>query len=47
LEITIQRIERVNPKLNSVTHNLHDQALQSARYWISLIRAGQAASSHG
>ena len=26
LEITIQRIEKVNPKLNAIIHKLYDQA---------------------
>jgi amidase len=33
LEITIQRIERVNPKLNAVIHKMYDQARKIAERW--------------
>ena len=42
LELTIARIEQVNPKLNSVIHKLYDQASETAKYWTSQIQAGTA-----
>ena len=35
LEITVQRIERVNPKLNAVIHTMYDQAREIAENWDS------------
>jgi amidase len=35
LEITIQQIERVNPKLNCVIHKMYDQARSTAEEWDS------------
>ena len=37
LEITIQRIEMVNPKLNAVIHRMYDQARDTAKNWESRI----------
>jgi amidase len=42
LEITIQRIEALNPKLNAVIHKMYDQARETAAYWDSEISAGNA-----
>ena len=42
LDITIQRIEALNPKLNAVIHKMYDQARETAAYWDSEIRAGNA-----
>ena len=33
LEITIERIERVNPRINAVIHKLYDQAHAEAKQW--------------
>ena len=33
LDITIQRIEKLNPKLNAVKHKLYDQARDNALFW--------------
>ena len=40
LEIVIDRIERVNPKLNAVIHKLYDQARKTAAEWDARVRAG-------
>jgi amidase len=45
LEITIQRIETVNPKINAVIHKMYDQAQASAEAWSSKIKTGEAAAS--
>ena len=42
LEITIERIERVNPRLNAVIHKLYDRARIEAEQWSAEIRAGKA-----
>ena len=42
LDITIQRIEEFNPKLNAVIHKMYDQATETAKNWIAEIRAGKA-----
>ena len=42
LEIIIRRIEKVNPKLNSVIHKMYDQARETAEYWDAEISAGRA-----
>lgn len=42
LEITIQRIEKVNTRLNAVIHKMYDQARGTAENWNSEIRAGKA-----
>jgi amidase len=33
IELTIQRIEQVNPKLNAVIHKMYDQARETAESW--------------
>ena len=38
LEITIERIERVNPRLNAVIHKLYDQARAEAKQWSDKIK---------
>ena len=35
LEVTIERIEKVNPRLNAVIHKMYDQARQTAETWSS------------
>ena len=42
LEITIQRIEKVNPEINAVFHKMYDQARAAAETWSSEIKAGKA-----
>ena len=42
LEITIQRIEKLNPKLNAVIHKMYDQAHETASYWNTGISKGSA-----
>jgi amidase len=42
LEITIQRIEKINPHLNSVIHYMYDQAREEAKRWSLKIRSGEA-----
>ena len=42
LEITIQRIEKVNTKLNAVIHKMYDQARWTAENCNSVIRADKA-----
>jgi amidase len=42
VEITIQRIEALNPTLNAVIHKMYDQARQTAEKWSAELRAGQA-----
>jgi amidase len=37
LEITIQRIEKINPKLNAVIHKMYDQARETAANWDTAI----------
>ena len=39
LEITIERIERVNPRLNAVVHKLYDQARAEAERWADKIKS--------
>ena len=41
VEITIERIERVNPRLNAVIHKLYDRARIEAEKWSAEIRAGK------
>ena len=41
LQIVIDRIERVNPKLNAVIHKLYDQARKTAEDWDAGISTGQ------
>ncbi len=42
LEITIQRIEKINPKLNAVIYKMYDQARAAAESWNPDLRAGKA-----
>ena len=42
LETTIQRIEKVNPKLNAVIHKMYDQAHETAEKWSSKVKTGKA-----
>ena len=39
LEITIERIERVNPRLNAVVHKLYDQARSEAKQWSAEVKS--------
>ncbi len=41
LEITIQRIEKINPKLNAVIHKMYDQGRDTAQNWESEINRGK------
>ena len=42
LEIVIQRIEKLNPKLNAVIHKMYDQARETAKSWEVMIGKGKA-----
>jgi amidase len=42
LESTIQRIEKVNPKLNAVIHKMYDQARELAESWQTKLDKDQA-----
>jgi amidase len=42
LEITIQRIEKVNPMVNAVIHKIYDQAIEKAENCNAEIRAGKS-----
>jgi amidase len=42
MEITIERIERVNLRLNAVIHKIYDRARMEAERWSAGIRAGKA-----
>ena len=42
LDITIQRIEQINPRLNAIIHKMYDQARETAESWDSEISAGRA-----
>lgn len=42
LEIVIQRIEKLNPKLNAVIHKMYDQAREAAKSWEVMIGKGEA-----
>ena len=42
LEITIQRIEQVNPALNAVIHEMYEQAIEKAEDCFTEIRAGKS-----
>jgi amidase len=42
LETTIQRIEKINPKLNAVIHRMYDQANEAAKSWTGRIKSGEA-----
>jgi amidase len=43
LENTIERIERINPKLNAVIHKIYDEARETAENWSSEIRTEKVA----
>ena len=45
LEITIQRIEKINPKLNAVIHKMYDQARETAANWGIAIQKGNVRRS--
>ncbi len=45
LETTIQRIEKLNPKLNAVIHKMYDSARETAETWSSKLKAGHAAEA--
>lgn len=45
LEMTIERIERVNPRLNAVICKLYDQARLEAEKWLREIRSGKTDGS--
>jgi amidase len=40
LEVTIQRIEKINPKLNAVIHKIYDQARETAANWGTEVHKG-------
>ena len=42
IDITIQRIERINPKLNAIIHKIYDQAREIAEGQGSEIKADKA-----
>jgi len=42
LEVTIQRVEKMNPKLNAVIHKMYDQARETAANWSVAIQKGKA-----
>jgi amidase len=42
IEITIQRIEKINPKLNAVIHKMYDQARETAANWNTSLQKGKA-----
>ena len=41
VEMTIERIERVNPKLNAVIHKMYDEAREIAKNWDKDISSGK------
>jgi amidase len=41
VEFTIQRIEKINPKLNAVIHKLYEQARETAKTWTVRIEEGK------
>jgi amidase len=45
VETTIQRIEKVNPKLNAVVHKMYDQARTAAETWSSGTAAAKTSDS--
>ncbi len=45
LETTIQRIEKLNPKLNAVIHKMYDSARETAETWSSKLKTGHAAEA--
>lgn len=44
VEAAVERIERLNPKLNAVIHKMYEQAREVAGTWASEIDAGRASS---
>ena len=42
LEMTIQRIKKINPKLNAVIHKMYDQARETAANWDTQVHKGKA-----
>ncbi len=42
IEMTIERIERINPKLNAVIHKMYDEARKMADKWDKEISSGKA-----
>ena len=45
LDVTIQRIEQINPKLNAIIYKMYNQARETAERWSSEISAGRAADA--
>jgi amidase len=45
IDITIQRIANINPKLNAVVYKMYDQAQDTAKNWISELKTGKAAGA--
>ncbi len=45
VEFTIQRIEKINPKINAVIHKLYDQARETVRTWSGRLEEGQTAEA--
>jgi len=45
LESTIERIERINSKLNAVIHKMYDQARQTVEKWTNKTGAGKSTDS--
>ena len=41
VEITIERIERINPKVNAVIHKMYDEAREKAQKWDNDVRSGK------
>ena len=41
VEITIERIERINLKVNAVIHKMYDEARERAKIWDDEIRSGK------
>ena len=45
LELTIERIEQLNPKLNAVIHKMYDEARETAERWGAAIKAAEAGNA--
>ncbi len=45
LEITVERIEKINPKLNAIIHKMYDQAWETAVKWNNAVQKGNAGGS--
>ena len=41
VEITIERIERINPKVNAVIHKMYEEAREKAKKWDNEVSAGK------